>query len=101
MKNRAQLFAESFDDEAALRGAIQDLLIRMPGVSGVQLTHGSQEFGKDLVFHSVGALGEKMLCACVVKNSKISGSVDDSRGAMTVMRQVKQCLNKTIYQSHG
>jgi hypothetical protein len=101
MKNRLELFAESFDDEAALRGAIQDLLNRMPGVSGVQLTHGTQEFGKDLVFESTGALGEKTLCACVVKNAKITGSVDDRRGAMTVMHQVRQCLTKPFLGPTG
>ena len=101
MKNRLELFAESFEDEAALRGAIQDLLNRMPGLFGVQLTHGTQEFGKDLVFESSGALGEKRLCACVVKNAKISGSVDDRRGAMTVMHQVKQCLTKPFLGPTG
>jgi hypothetical protein len=68
-------FAEAFADEAELRAAIVTLLTKMPGITGVQETHGTLEHGKDIVFYNTGAMGELHLNACVIKNSKISGAL--------------------------
>lgn len=101
MKNQLQQSISSFDNEAALRGAIHDLLLHMPTTKSVQVTHGSQELGKDIVFRSVGGFGEEVLCACVVKNHKISGAVDDQKGAMTVLHQVRQAFKKPLVNTAG
>src|SRR5437879_3250843 len=62
-----------FPSEALLQQAIAGLLTRMPDTSGVQILQGSQEFGKDLIFYHRGGFDEQTLCACVVKNTKITG----------------------------
>lgn len=87
-------FATAFQSEAELRGAVADLLMQLPAASDVRITHGAQEYGKDIVFRSQGGLLESVLCACVVKNAKITGSVDSNTGAMTVLNQAKQCLTQ-------
>lgn len=101
MRSQLDLFADSFNDEAALRGAIQDLLLRMPDVSCVHLTHGTQEYGKDIVFRTPVGFGELLLCACVIKNDKIVGSVDSNKGAMTAVFQARQALNTPYVDASG
>lgn len=90
-----------FSSEALLREAIRALLSRIPEVSLVQITHSSLEVGKDIVFYLAGGLGERMLCACVVKNASLSGkSAASQEGALTILHQVKQALlnpRKTEY----
>jgi len=73
----------------------------MTNVKWVQLTHGSQELGKDIVFRTEGGFGESLLCACVVKNFKITGAVDDNKGAMTVIHQVNQALKQPFVGADG
>lgn len=83
----------SFSSESLLREAMRGLLSRIPEVSLVQLTHGPQELGKDLVFYLAGGLGEKMLCACVVKNAPLDGrSAGSPRGALSILHQAEQSL---------
>src|SRR5579864_1097650 len=96
-----ETFATAFQSEADLRGAVADLLMQLPTASEVKITHGAQEYGKDIVFRSQGGLLESVVCACVVKNSKITGSVDSNQGAMTVLHQVKQCLTHPYLNSKG
>lgn len=43
-------FQHLFDNEAVLQSVLVQLLRRIPGIEGVQLTHGTQELGKDIVF---------------------------------------------------
>jgi len=86
-------FAKAFSSEKQLRANLVTLLSKLPGMTDVQEIHGSEEHGKDIVFYATGPLGERMLCAAVVKNSKISGSVDSNSGARTVLLQVEQALD--------
>ncbi len=96
-----ETFATAFQSETDLRGAVADLLMQLPSARDVRITHGAQEYGKDIVFRSPGALLESVVCACVVKNSKITGSVDSNQGAMTVLHQAKQCLTHPYLNSKG
>lgn len=82
-----------------MRQHLADLLKRM-GNQGVEICHGQQEFGKDIVFYSLDGVGNRMLNACVVKNSKISGAASDNEGARTVLIQVEQVLD-TAYIGNG
>lgn len=82
-----------FETEYLLQQAIAGLLSKMPNVSGVQILQGAQEYGKDIVFYVPGGLADKLLCACVVKNTKITGQVSASSGARTVMLQAQQALD--------
>ena len=101
MDSELSRFQHLFDNEAVLRSVLVQLLRRIPEIEGVQLTHGTQELGKDIVFYSLGPLREKRLCACVVKNSPISGSVDSLSGAMTVLHQVHQALDNPYINGNG
>jgi hypothetical protein len=42
-------FAEAFKSEDDLRKHLAALLNKMPHTQGVQITHGAQEYGKDIV----------------------------------------------------
>jgi hypothetical protein len=82
-----------FSSESLLREAIRALLSRIPEVSVAQLTHGAQEIGKDIVFSLAGGLGERMLCACVVKNAPLTGKSETSKGgALSILNQIEQTL---------
>src|SRR5258708_2840641 len=94
-------FIEGFDNEDALRRAIEALLMKMPGCTNVRATHGPLEQGKDIIFCSGGAMGEVLLNACVIKNDKISGSGDSSSGARTVLNKVEQSLDTPILNEQG
>jgi len=64
-------FAETFPNELVLQQALAKLLGKIPGHTGVQILQGSSELGKDIIFYTPAAFGEKDLNACVVKNTKI------------------------------
>lgn len=83
----------SFPSEELLQQAIAGLLIRMPDKTGVQILQGTQELGKDIIFYSQGGFEELTLCACVVKNTRITGNVSKECGARTVLLQAEQCLD--------
>ena len=97
---RADATTPTFPSEEILRQAVAALLTRVPGVSGVQITHGSQECGKDIVFNLPGIL-ENILCACVVKNTRITGDVGSSVGARTVYLQVEQAFDTAVDTPNG
>lgn len=101
MEHELERFQRLFKDEADLRNALAMLFRAIPGIQGVQITHGTQELGKDLIFYAAGALKERRLNACVVKNSKITGSVDASTGAMVVLNQVRQALDNPYLNSNS
>jgi hypothetical protein len=86
-------FTKSFRSEILLQQAIAGLLARMPNVTGVQILQGSQEYGKDIIFYIPGGLGERILCACVVKNSQITGNAARSTGARAILHQAEQSLD--------
>jgi len=94
-------FIEGFDNEDALRRAVEALLMKMPGCTNVRATHGPLEQGKDIIFCSEGPMGEVLLNACVIKNEKISGSADSGSGARTVFHQVEQSLDTPILNEQG
>lgn len=73
----------------------------MPNISGVQIRHGPQEDGKDIVFHGPGPFGDSLPCACVVKNQRITGAVASSGGARTVLFQVQQALDTPFTDGSG
>jgi len=89
------------DSERLLQQAIAGMLSRLPGIQGVQILHGAQEAGKDVVFKTRGPLGELFSCACVVKNHEISGSVDSNEGARAVLFQVQQVFDTPYYDGAG
>lgn len=84
---------EYFPSEALLQQAIVGLLVRMPNVSGVQILQGVQEYGKDIVFYLRGGFGESYLCACVIKNTKVTGEAGKPSGARTVFQQAQQAFD--------
>jgi hypothetical protein len=94
-------FIEGFDNEDALRRAIEALLMKIPECTNVRANHGSLEQGKDIVFCSVGVMGEVLLNACVIKNEKITGSAESGSGARTVFHQVEQSLDTPILNEQG
>jgi len=94
-------FIEGFENEDALRRAVEALLMKMPGCTNVRATHGPLEQGKDIIFSSEGPMDEVLLNACVIKNEKISGSAESSSGARTVFHQVEQALDTPILNEQG
>jgi hypothetical protein len=94
-------FAGMFKDENELRKAIASMLRKIEGVTGVEITHGTREHGKDIVFYKAGGLGEPRLFACVVKNEKITGSVDSNHGAKTVLSQAEQAFEEPYINGDG
>jgi hypothetical protein len=83
----------SFSSEALLQQALANLLIRMPEVTGVQILQGNLELGKDIIFNTPGAFGESILCACVVKNTRITGDASKPGGARTIYHQAEQAFD--------
>ncbi len=73
----------------------------MAHVSGVQILQGKDERGKDIVFYRPGGFGEPMLCACVVKNVKITGNVGSSTGARTILLQAEQAFDSSHTDGSG
>jgi len=101
MSTEIERFQHLFGNEDDLRHAIVGLFQRMEGISSVQMTHGTQELGKDVVFYARGALGEVRLHACVIKNTKISGTVESTSGAIGVFNQVQQSLDNPYIAPDG
>ena len=97
----SEWFARKFSSEAALQQVIAGLLTRMPDISGVQVLQGPQEYGKDLVFSIRGGFGESILCACVVKNIRITGTVGSSKGARTILFQAEQAFDTPHLDDSG
>src|SRR5581483_11941481 len=87
-----QYFNRAFRSEALLRDAVASLLSRLPGISGVEIVHGTVEHGRDIVFFQAGGLGERLLCACIVKNSPIRAALSGSESFRAVLNQAEQAL---------
>jgi hypothetical protein len=91
---KLDLFAREFESEDKLQRVVADLFRKM-GHSGVRITHGPNEKRKDIIFHSVGPLGERGVFACVVKNTPITGRADDlSNGAPTIVSRLQGVVNQ-------
>lgn len=76
--------------ELELHVVLESLFRRMPGVEWAEVTHGTQEFGKDLVFCATDVLGDRDYTGVVVKLGKITGAASGSASLGTVKRQVEQ-----------
>ena len=100
MSDLLRNFSASFDSEAHVRQALRTLLSKMPNVSGAEITHGTLELGKDLVFYSKDFLDQDQLHACVVKWKKIDGTTARS-GAREVLIQAGQCLDTPYINTTG
>jgi hypothetical protein len=93
VRENTDKFSRSFSSESLLQQALAGLLTRMPDITGVQILQGAQEFGKDLIFFIPGGFGERILCACVVKNTRITGDAGKSEGARTILLQAQQAFD--------
>src|SRR5688572_12197948 len=87
--------AEHFTSEDLLRDAMTRLLSRLPNVSRVQLRHGPGEFGKDIVFFLSG-FAEDIPCACVVKNSPVTGNASSNNNVRTIANQAADAFDVPI-----
>jgi hypothetical protein len=94
-------FADTFPNEIVLQQALAKLLSKIPGHTGVQILQGNLELGKDIIFYTPGAFGQRDLNACVVKNTKITGSASSSAGARTVFNQAQQALDSPNLDENG
>ncbi len=102
MTKELAAFISFFADEEALRSAIEGLLNRRDGCSGIRNLHGKDENGKDLIFYEPAGLGRMRLYACVVKVGKITGSASDPKsGARNVMIQCQQALDTPVLSTEG
>jgi len=99
--NSSEKFHQYFSSEVLLQQALAGLLVKMPDTWGVQILQGSQELGKDLVFYTRGGFGEPLLCACVVKNKRVTGEVAKSEGARTVFFQAQQAFDSPHIDANG
>jgi hypothetical protein len=61
----------------------------MSGVTDVRILQRGSQQGKDIVFIGNGPLGDRVNCACVVKNSAITGEVGVDSGARTNTFQIR------------
>lgn len=81
---------EDIAPETTLHGVLESLFRSIPGVDWVEVTHGSEEFGKDLLVCSRPAFGTPDYTAVVVKLGKISGAAAGSSTLGVVKRQIDQ-----------
>jgi len=101
MTSELQRFSASFKSEDELHKHVATLLGKMGRNQGVEITHGTQEYGKDIVFYACDGIGDWVLNACVVKNDKITGSAEDNKGARNVFIQVEQALDTAFITNTG
>lgn len=94
-------FAGKFPNELVLQQALAKLLSKIQGHSGVQILQGGREIGKDIIFYTPAPFGERDLNACVVKNTKITGSAGSTTGARTVFNQAQQALDTPNVDENG
>ena len=99
MMTTVEEFAESFPSEHVLQQALAKLLSKIPNHTGVQILQGNAEIGKDIVFYTPAAFGQRELNACVVKNTKITGNA--GTGARTVFNQAQQALDTPLLDENG
>jgi hypothetical protein len=91
--------AQSFSSEEELRERLATLFSKMPGIRGVKVTHGTQEYGKDIILYSQDAMDDWILNACVVKNDKITGAADGNTSGRNVLVQAEQALDTPYINS--
>jgi len=94
-------FAALFKDEREVREKLAQMLRNVSGYQGVRITHGTAEFGKDVIFYSSDPIQGFSLNACVVKKDKITGDVSSNQGARTVFLQAEQALDTARIADDG
>lgn len=94
-------FAATFPNESVLQQALAKLFSKIPNHTGVQILQGSSEIGKDIIFYTTAAFGQKELNACVVKNTRITGNAASASGARTVFNQAQQALDTPVLDENG
>jgi len=76
------------------------LLFKEKGFNDVQITHGNNEFGKDLVFSMIdAALGERIWYSAIVKNK--NGTQNDFVKGGEIHQQIELSLNTPFKDSSG
>ncbi len=100
MDRDIESFVEMFRDEDHLQQSLASLLRKIGGNLGVEITQGPHEHGKDIVYYRESGFGQT-LYACVIKHKKITGTVDSSQGAATVMFQAQQALDEGYITGSG
>ena len=78
-------------DERDLHKLVKTVLEKM-GFDWVEIAHGAQEFGKDLVAATNSSLGGREYVGVVAKLGKISGGAGGKRNLGEVRRQVDQAF---------
>ncbi len=104
MDNELTRFARAFQNEDELIRSIASMFRRRNDVTGVAITDGTHERGKDVVFYIENAVGQRELHACVIKNVKIVGAIGAtgaSASAMTVFAQASQALANPYHGTSG
>lgn len=91
-KRLLESFSTAFAVELDLIKAVAELLRRMRR-EGVEILHGPQEYGKDIIFYAPGGFHEQRLFACVVKNHKLTGGMDSDAGTRTVFHQAETAFD--------
>lgn len=94
-------FTKSFPSESDLRERLATLFSKMSGIQGIAVTHGTQEYGKDIIFYSKDAMEGWILNACVVKNEKITGAADGNTSGRNVLTQAEQALDTPHINASG
>lgn len=98
VKERRERVAE-IAPETRLHEILETIFRRMPRVEWVEVTHGTTEYGKDLLVCTSGAFGGYEYTAVVVKLGKISGAAAGSASLGTVKRQVEQAAKVPHFSS--
>lgn len=88
---------QKIQDESRLRDLLYVLLKKMD-FGNVEITHGPNEQGKDLVFSSLNPLEGTDWYAVVVKKGSITGRADISTASVkTVRNQVELCFEQPYF----
>ncbi len=84
---------QKIPDEKAFRDDLCTLLKKM-GYKGVELLHGANEHGKDIVFYATEAIiGERQYIAVVAKIGKLTGGTSkDSGHIVNIANQIKLAM---------
>lgn len=76
-------------------------LLRSMGYKRVQITHGSLEFGRDLVFQEVDKLGRNIWRGVQAKVTPLTGNLASDKGLRAVLRQCETALDTEFLTPSG
>ena len=63
------------------------------GFQTVRYTHGSLEYGKDLVFSKIDNFGDKEWYGAQIKTRTLDGSASGAASLRTICNQIQQALD--------